>query len=145
MRSAATLRPQPATAARRRSPSAGATASAVSRDPEDAGPADGPPSSASVRRWLRLLGEPDRIADTEQAAAAELSSYRFEPIPAIASFIPRPDISQLVTDALDKYGVVHAHGPAGIGKTSLVADLAATWASHRPVLWYHTREGVNDT
>ncbi|MDQ1712076.1 MAG: hypothetical protein QOE45_1526 [Frankiaceae bacterium] len=87
---------------------------------------------------LRDLGEDP----TEQP---EPPRYRFEPIPAIAEYVARPAIARTVADAVRDARVVHVHGPAGIGKTSLVAELATAWTTTSPLLWYRLRAGVNDT
>jgi len=59
--------------------------------------------------------------------------------------VGRPHVARQITDAVRTCRVAHVHGPAGIGKTSLVAELALGWASSAPVLWYRVRVGVNDT
>lgn len=74
-----------------------------------------------------------------------VQEYRFEPIPAIAGFLPRPQVAATLTAALAQQRPVHVHGPAGGGKTSLVADLASTWVSRLPTLWCRLRPGVNDS
>lgn len=248
MRTAAMLQPgEPATGSRRVRPTSPATPRRVTGDKGEGGSTRDFPPTEAVRRWLRLLGEPDRIADpelvellrltgrlpvggsrlevgragvalltevierwnptttgnwrdqtpyqvlrarfveglagrsaatklgistrqltreasraielvrselqtsladlttAEEEAAEELPGYRFEPIPAIAGFVARPALADMVGDALVSSHVVHIHGPAGIGKTSMLAELASTWALSRPVLWYHLRAGVNDT
>lgn len=87
------------------------------------------------------------VRDEELAAAADahIHRYRFEPIPAIADFVARPAVARVVANAVRSGRVVHVHGPAGIGKTSLVAELAAGWSTSEPLLWYRVRSGVNDT
>jgi ATP/maltotriose-dependent transcriptional regulator MalT len=95
---------------------------------------------AELLALLRESGE-----EEAEAAAAPAHRYRFEPVPAIADFVARPAVARAVADAVRDDTVVHVHGPAGIGKTSLVAELAAGWATTAPLLWYRVRAGVNDT
>jgi hypothetical protein len=90
---------------------------------------------------LRELGD----AETDAEADARVHRYHFEPIPAIADFLDRPAVARALADAVRDEKVVHVHGPAGIGKTSLVAEFAAGRATGAPVLWYRVRAGVNDT
>lgn len=94
---------------------------------------------AELRTVLRELGEDEAAAEVPE------HRYRFEPVPAIADFIARPDATREIADAVRTSRVVHVHGPAGIGKSSLVAELAAEWGATEPLLWYRVRTGVNDT
>lgn len=71
--------------------------------------------------------------------------YPFDPIPLRQEFLGQPVMPLTVTDVLACREVVHVHGPAGAGKTSLVAEFAAACAKSEPVLWYRLRAGVNDT
>lgn len=71
--------------------------------------------------------------------------YRPEPIPAILGFLERPAISRALREALEQHHFVRVHGPAGAGKTSLVAELAAEGSERHPTLWYRFRTGVNDS
>ena len=72
-------------------------------------------------------------------------TYRPDPIPAIHGFLARPALGRALREALEKERLVHVHGPLGVGKTSLVAELAAETAEHGSVLWYRFRPGVNDS
>jgi ATP/maltotriose-dependent transcriptional regulator MalT len=69
--------------------------------------------------------------------------YRPEPIPRMQGFFQRPAATRALAEALAKHHLVHVHGPVGIGKTSLVAELAAQASIATPVLWYRFRAGVN--
>lgn len=93
-------------------------------------------------RAIRLLSAELTAA---AAPAAETTTYRAEPIPAIANFLPRPGVMRNVTGLLADAHLVHVHGPKGAGKTSLVAELAAETARRTPVFWYRFRAGVNTT
>ena len=71
--------------------------------------------------------------------------YRPEPIPAILGFVARPGPSRKLRKALAEHRLVRVHGPAGVGKTSLVAELAAEVADRTPTFWYRFRAGLNDS
>lgn len=73
------------------------------------------------------------------------SGYRPEPIPAIMAFAPRPGPMRELTEMIEQHHLVHVHGPRGIGKTSLVAELALAASAKTPVFWYRVRPGVNDS
>lgn len=68
-----------------------------------------------------------------------------EPIPSILVFMPRPAKSQALRRSLEEHRLVHVHGPPGIGKTALVAELAHHTSAANAVLWHRFRHGVNDT
>ncbi|MDQ3982500.1 MAG: hypothetical protein M3271_07465 [Actinomycetota bacterium] len=68
-----------------------------------------------------------------------------EEIPTIDDFVPRPELLELIQDTLASRRVARIHGPPGIGKTSLVAELATQRGRHSAVWWYRFRRGVNDT
>jgi ATP/maltotriose-dependent transcriptional regulator MalT len=67
------------------------------------------------------------------------------PVPAILDFLARPTERKAVTDALGQHSLVHVHGPPGIGKTCLIADIAAEAQRTRLVLWHRFRPRINDT
>lgn len=71
--------------------------------------------------------------------------YRPEPIPAILGFMSRPAPTRTLRAALEEHRLVSVHGPPGVGKTVLVAELAKNAAEDSPVLWYRLRAGVNDS
>jgi len=87
-----------------------------------------------------LRGELEAPAKTDTARA-----YRPEPIPAIMDYLPRPALSTTLRAALTEQHLVNIHGPPGVGKTSLVAELAAEIARDGGVVWYRFRAGVNDS
>lgn len=76
---------------------------------------------------------------------APTSRYRAEPIPAILGFIARPALSRRLKESLGERRLVKVHGPPGVGKTSLVAELAAETAERTPTFWYRFRAGLNDS
>lgn len=92
-------------------------------------------------RAIRILkGELER-----PATPAGSSRYRPVPIPAIQGFLPRPELATSLGAALREHRLVRVHGPAGVGKSSLLADLASDEAERMPVLWYRFRTGVADS
>jgi ATP/maltotriose-dependent transcriptional regulator MalT len=102
----------------------------------------------SPRQLTRERARAIRLLHAELAAAGDApsySTYRPEPIPAIASFLPRPAATRALSDLLAENQLVHVHGPKGIGKTSLVAELASSVSRKTPVFWYRFRAGVNTT
>jgi ATP/maltotriose-dependent transcriptional regulator MalT len=113
---------------------------------------------AKVHQAARRLGISERQLSRERTwavglvkAALESGSkprrrtvYRAEPIPAIRSFLPRPELSTRLAAQLDKHRLTLVVGPPGMGKTALVADLAAREPASVRTLWYRFRPGVND-
>lgn len=70
-------------------------------------------------------------------------TYMPEPIPAIQGFLQRPGEARRIERALVDSHLVVVHGPPGIGKTTLVAELATKAAETMKVLWYRFRPEVN--
>lgn len=72
------------------------------------------------------------------------ATYHPEVIPALADYFPRPNVTLAIEQMLERERIVHVHGPAGIGKTSIVAQFASK--DPQPfVWWYRLRRGVNDS
>ena len=93
------------------------------------------------RAVARLAAE----LDAASAPRAATVSSPGEPLPVIANFMPRPHVTTELRTALTAHRLLHVHGPKGVGKTSLIADLAATDARRRPVVWHRFRAGMNNT
>lgn len=74
-------------------------------------------------------------------AAPHKHSYKAEPIPTIGNFFPRPAITRRILTALETYRQAQVHGPRGVGKTTLVADIAADHSTDWSVLWFRFRRG----
>lgn len=89
-------------------------------------------------RAIRLL-----LAELENTTRAPTSDYLPEPIPRIRGFLDRPAEIRRIAGALDKERLALVHGAPGIGKTCLVAEVAAQTAHSMPALWYRFRPGVN--
>jgi ATP/maltotriose-dependent transcriptional regulator MalT len=77
--------------------------------------------------------------------APEPGAYQPTPIPAILDFQTRLALMSRLAQVLNHDRFVHVHGPRGIGKTCLVAELALQRQTTTPVLWHRFRPGVNDT
>lgn len=89
-------------------------------------------------RAVRLL-----LAELADRSTPSASPQR---IPVIADYMPRPAVTTALARAVEIRHLLSVHGPKGIGKTSLLADYAASAvAEGEPVLWYRFRIGVNDT
>jgi ATP/maltotriose-dependent transcriptional regulator MalT len=69
---------------------------------------------------------------------------RSEPVPRISGFFGRDASLSELRELRHGNRLIHVSGPAGVGKTCLVAEHAAMVASHRPVVWYQLRHGLND-
>jgi ATP/maltotriose-dependent transcriptional regulator MalT len=82
---------------------------------------------------------------TMPAASPTEPRYRPEVIPTIGDFLPRKELTRALEVALADHRLVHVHGPAGVGKTALVAESAAELVRHTPVFWLRFRHGVNDS
>jgi ATP/maltotriose-dependent transcriptional regulator MalT len=96
-------------------------------------------------RSISLLRTEIEAALGVSTAAAPTGLYRPQPIPVIAGYLPRPRVMESLQSALANDRLVVVAGPPGIGKTSLVADLAAAASERATVLWYRFRHGVNDS
>lgn len=103
-------------------------------------------------RAIRLLmSELENGADTDPTTgptagpAGRCGRFLPEPIPSILVFMPRPAQTQALRTALKEHRLVHVHGPPGIGKTALVAELAGKAGEDSAVLWHRFRHGVKDT
>lgn len=73
-----------------------------------------------------------------------IADFAAEEIPVVESFVARPEVTEAIERALADRRLAHVHGPAGIGKTSVVADIAAR-TRDTPVWWYRFRDRVNDS
>lgn len=113
--------------------------------------ATAPKFGLSVRQFSREraraleLVHAELLAEIADACATPTTTYAFEPIPTISDFLPRPGVTSALRATLNDTRVLHVHGAAGMGKTTLVAEVAAEAAAAQPVLWYRFRSGVNDS
>lgn len=100
----------------------------------------------SERQLSRERSRAIRLLKAElEAVPEEVPTYGAlpEPIPAIRGFLPRPAETRKLENALSHPGLVIVHGPPGIGKTSLMAEIISEIAVEQPVFWYRFRPGVN--
>lgn len=107
-----------------------------------------------TRERTRAIGllKAELEAGAQEAPPADLEldldldlEYRGEPIPAILGFMPRPAPTRALRKALEQHRLVGVHGPPGVGKSSLVAEIASELSETASVLWYRVRPGVNDS
>lgn len=94
-----------------------------------------------TRERARAIG----LLRAELESALTTRSYRPEPVPAIVGFLPRPSQTRALEAALATHRHVEVSGAPGIGKTSLVAALAASARLTSSVYWYRFRPGINDS
>lgn len=99
----------------------------------------------SERQLSRERSRAIKLLKEELEGPLRERRYQPEPIPAILDFLPRPAQTKALQAALAANHLVHVHGPPGIGKTSLVAELAAEVSETTPVLWYRFRPEINVT
>jgi ATP/maltotriose-dependent transcriptional regulator MalT len=85
------------------------------------------------------------LAAPPASGPAPGDSYPAERIPVIGGFLPRSRVSNALEKALSKHRLVVVAGPAGVGKTSLVAELAANVSERARVLWHRFRPGVSES
>jgi ATP/maltotriose-dependent transcriptional regulator MalT len=93
------------------------------------------------RERARAIG----LLRAELESALVTQSYRPEPVPAIVGFLQRPSQTRALKAALEENRHVEVSGAPGIGKTSLVAALAAEARLSSSVYWYRFRPGINDS
>jgi ATP/maltotriose-dependent transcriptional regulator MalT len=96
------------------------------------------------RAWAISLLRRELEGELQPRAESRVS-YQPEPIPAIGDYLPRSALITELQTLLGKERLVVVSGAAGIGKTSLVAELATEAAAAAAVMWYRFRTGLNDS
>lgn len=99
----------------------------------------------SERQLSRERARAIALLKTELESALAVQAYRPEPVPAIVGFLERPAQTRALTAALESHRFVAVGGAPGIGKTSLVAALAAEARLTSSVYWCKFRPGINDS
>ena len=99
----------------------------------------------SERQLTRERGRAISVLAAQLALGPVRPRFLPEEIPTIDGFVARPEVAGLVRAGLARERAVRVHGPPGIGKTSLVAELAMEESRRSAVWWYRFRRGVNDT
>lgn len=94
-----------------------------------------------TRERSRAIGV---LKDRLNSEIAPIHQFAPEEIPVVDAFVPRAETSARIENLLAERRLVHVHGPPGVGKTSLVAEIAARTAD-QPVWWYRFRDRVNDS
>jgi ATP/maltotriose-dependent transcriptional regulator MalT len=98
-----------------------------------------------TRECARALDILHRELIAPGPAAGTASSYKAEPVPTIADFMPRPAVLAQLAETIGQDRLVNVHGPKGVGKTSLVAEYATAAARRRRVIWQRFRPGTSNT
>lgn len=99
----------------------------------------------SERQLTRERGRAISLLAAQLSLGPVRSRFLPEEIPTIDDFVPRPDVVAVVQETLDSARAARVHGPPGIGKTSVVAEIATAGSRRSAVWWYRFRRGVNDT
>lgn len=99
----------------------------------------------SERQLTRERGRAISLLTAQMSLGPLGSRFAPEEIPTIDDFVPRPELAALIHEALGNSRGARVHGPPGIGKTSLVAEVAIAESRRSAVWWYRFRRGVNDT
>ncbi|MFN2586921.1 MAG: hypothetical protein ABR613_02215 [Actinomycetota bacterium] len=99
----------------------------------------------SERQLTRERGRAISLLTAQLALGPIRARFVPEEIPTIDDFVPRPDLVALVHDALAKARAARVHGPPGIGKTTLIAEIATEESRRSAVWWHRFRRGVNDS
>lgn len=99
----------------------------------------------SERQLTRERGRAISLLTAQLSFGPVRSPFVPEEIPTIDDFVPRPELLALLAETLAEGRRARVHGPPGIGKTSLVAEIATAEARSSAVWWYRFRRGVNDT
>ena len=99
----------------------------------------------SQRQLTRERGRAISLLTAHLSLGPARSRFVPEEIPTIDDFVPRPDVVDAIDERLARARWARVHGPPGIGKTTVVAEVA-TSESHAGAVWWHRfRRGVNDT
>ena len=99
----------------------------------------------SERQLTRERGRAISLLTAQLSLGPIRSRFVAEEIPTIDDFVPRPDLVAALSETLREARSARVHGPPGIGKTSLVAEVAVAERRRSAVWWYRFRRGVNDT
>jgi ATP/maltotriose-dependent transcriptional regulator MalT len=99
----------------------------------------------SERQLTRERGRAISLLTAQLVLGPVRSRFLAEEIPPVGDLVPRPELVARILGALDRSRVVHVHGPPGIGKTTVAAEVAVSESRHSGVLWHRFRRGVNDT
>lgn len=99
----------------------------------------------SERQLTRERGRAISLLTAQLSTGPARSRFVPEEIPTIVDFVPRPELVAQIHEALEAARSARVHGPPGIGKTSLVAEVATGESRRSGVWWYRFRRGVNDT
>lgn len=99
----------------------------------------------SERQLTRERGRAISLLTAQLSVGPVRGRFVAEEVPSIDDFVPRPDVVASVSETLGEGRRARVHGPPGIGKTSLVAEIAIAESRRSAVWWYRFRRGVNDT
>lgn len=99
----------------------------------------------SERQLTRERGRAISLLTAHLSVGPVRSRFVPEEIPTIDEFVPRPEVVAAVYETLRGARRARVHGPPGIGKTSLGAEIAIAERRRSAVWWYRFRRGVNDT
>lgn len=97
----------------------------------------------SERQLTRERSRAISLLRAELLAPIPSQVYRDNPIPAIRGYLPRPGQTRAILSSLESHHLVTVSGPPGIGKTTLVAELATSVSDATSVMWYRFRPGIN--
>jgi ATP/maltotriose-dependent transcriptional regulator MalT len=96
--------------------------------------------SEAIGQLTEVLHHMENEVEDQVLAVAKWA----EAIPRLRNFCGRVQELAGYRDRWDAHHLIVIEGLAGIGKTSLGAELARQYAGETPVFWYTFRQGLND-